>query len=111
MSDSQILDLDAFVPVTVKKVKIEGVTYGVIDIMDVSYDSYLRLLSIDQHIKDKSEEEQLQVFRDLIRELVPSLSDDVLKRQSLRRIALLVDFIRRTTDARPVDPLAAQPSA
>lgn len=91
-----ILDLDVFSPAPTKEVKIAGTKYGVLDPLDLRYDDYLALLSLEQRLEGKSEIDQLGLVRDQIYRMIPGLPAGSLEQLPLRQIAWLLEFIQRT---------------
>jgi len=84
-----VADLDALVPET-KPFVFGGVTYQVVQFIDVSIDNELRVLRIEEQIKAAgSMEEIITLHRNQARLLAPTVPEDVLGRMNLRQLKYL----------------------
>lgn len=83
------IDLDAFGPETVKAqthIKFEGKTYPVRRFIDIEYGQVMRVLSLEKALTGKPYAEQLELAREQIKILVPSMPDNTLDKLTGRQI-------------------------
>lgn len=104
---SQFLDLDAFVPPEQKKVRIGGSEYPVIDIIDLCYQDYLELASIEERLAALPESKKVAEIRRQIKKLIPSCPADLVDDMSLRKLGWLLAFIQKVSEMAGSDPLAS----
>lgn len=111
MSDSEILDFDAFLsPSTRKAVKIGGESFGVYDLLDLSRAELNFMLSFEVRIEKLSDDEQYAEMKAHILRLVPKMTETQLDDMSLRRLGALFAFVMRAATPEVSAPLAASPS-
>jgi hypothetical protein len=108
-----VIDLDAFVPRTLRSIKVDGVDHAVVELLDLAYEDYLRVVALPEHIEKANDKQQFDLLAEVITKMVPSLTRDALNRMSLRKAGILFTTLTAVVkgNASGEDPLANQPTA
>jgi len=110
--EQTIIDIDAFVPRTRRKIKVDGREHAVVELFDLSYKDYLKAVSLEQRLKDCGSDHgaEFEILSDVLTKVVPTISRDDLESMSLTKVGILVASVMNTFGEK-ADPLPQEPSA
>jgi hypothetical protein len=108
-----VIDLDAFVPRTRRSIKIDGTAHPVVELLDLAYEDYLRVVALPERLDGADDKQQFELLAEVITRMVPSLSREALTRMSLRKAGVLFTTLTAAVkgEAASEDPLGSQPTA
>ena len=111
MSETLVVDGDAYDPIPVGRVRIGGREYGFLSVFDVDQLTLMKLKRLEQHLSAiPSLDEQTAFVRDLICTLVPGLSQEALANDPVNKLLWRLRKITSPANEDGDDPLGSKPT-
>lgn len=105
---TEIIDVDAFDPLPVGNLKLDGKSYPVRSILDLEYETYLKFSRCAEHLNAMKDDDdaQMRFLRYLIQQCIPTLPASVLETASVNKVSFIFGRITTLNRAEASGPLA-----
>jgi hypothetical protein len=93
---TEVIDADAFVPRNTRKIKIDGEVHHIVDVFNLSNRQVLRIQNLNDLIKDLDGPQQYDLFIEIIRDFIPTLSREAIDAMPYSKIGWLMSTLLAT---------------